>query len=130
MGFTYTHHDPILNKKNRKIISNSARQGFIINLSANSLSHADNLFDTKCGPVVALLPSDQLTITKTPKRRKVVICPAITKGATCVECKLCARPRNFIIGFPAHGPKASLVTEPKRKLTWISRILKRLWKKF
>ena len=46
----------------------------------------------------ALLP--QLT----PAGRRIAICPATYTDATCKSCGACARPRDAVIGFPAHGP--------------------------
>lgn len=36
----------------------------------------------------------------------VVPCPAETRGATCVECRLCLRPTGPTIGFAVHGRSA------------------------
>jgi hypothetical protein len=104
-GFTFTHYDVIDNRRNKQLVAFANRTGFTINLSANNLEHADQLADTRAGPVATVLPSDQTTNTVTPRGRKVVICPAISRpGVTCLSCQLCARAsRNVIVGFPAHG---------------------------
>lgn len=100
-GFTFTHNDPILYPENIPILLKANRNGFTINLSGNNLNHADRLFDTQCGPVTVVLRSDTRTNLYTPKKRKVVICPAFTRpGTQCADCKLCTRQRDFIIGFP------------------------------
>jgi len=58
-GFTYTHkHHKV---KNFAIIRNANRKGFTVNLSANSPKQADFLADQACGPVVTVLPSNQLS---------------------------------------------------------------------
>ncbi len=107
-GFTYTHHhvtgrDSIADL-NRIAIRRANDHGFTVNLSANNLHHADELADTNAGPVVVVLPSDQVTNTETPKGRRVVVCPATKRDdITCATCKLCARQRTTIVGFPAHG---------------------------
>ena len=102
MGFTYTHKTNSI--RNLRIIRETNARGFTINLSANNLEHADQLYATKSGPVAVVLPIEQMTNTKTRGGHKVVICPAITRDdVTCEKCKLCARQRDFIIGFPAHG---------------------------
>lgn len=103
-GFSYTHFDVLRNKVNRKIVRAANDNGFTINLSANNLDHADELFEANCAPVTVVLPSDQMENTRTPDGRKVVVCPArVKEGVTCANCALCARKRDFIIGFPALG---------------------------
>jgi hypothetical protein len=39
----------------------------------------------------------------TPAGRRIAICPATYSGATCKTCGACARVRDAVIGFPAHG---------------------------
>ena len=39
----------------------------------------------------------------TPAGRRIAICPATYSDATCKRCRACARPRDTVIGFPAHG---------------------------
>ena len=113
-GFTYTHHDPVLNAA---AIRNANRAGFTINLSANNLAHADTLVRQNIAPVTVVLPSDHKEkVTYTPGGVKVVTCPAeVEKGITCQRCQLCADPaRYYVIGFPAHGTgkrKASIIAE-------------------
>ena len=76
----------------------------MVNLSGNNLAHADDLYDKGIAPVTTVLPSTQLTNTTTPKGRKVVVCPAVIKDdVSCQSCGLCARLRDAIVGFPAHG---------------------------
>jgi len=54
--------------------------------------------------VTTVLPETQTTNTTTPKGRKVVVCPAtIRDDVSCASCQLCAKMRDAIIGFPAHG---------------------------
>ena len=105
-GFTYTHKS--MTTDNRQAIREANEGGFTINLSANNLTHADELTDLDIGPVVVVMPRDAVN-TLTPAGRKVVICPAETRDdITCETCQLCARrDRNgIIIGFPAHGSGA------------------------
>ena len=105
-GFTYTHHD-MSKSENRAIVQKSNKNGFTINLSGNTLDHADKLQALNIAPVVVVVPIDQVTNTVTPKGNKVVICPAAidtTDKVSCKTCKLCAiADRKTIIGFPAHG---------------------------
>jgi hypothetical protein len=103
-GFTFTHYDVLTNFANRAAIEEANKNGFTINLSGNSLAHADELADLRIAPVTAILPAGTRQNTKTPKGRTVVICPTNTHGVTCAECGLCARSsRSTIIGFPASG---------------------------
>lgn len=102
-GFAYTHY-PTLEPANARAIARANAQGFVINLSANNLAHADELSRLKIAPVVTLLPADQLTHTTTPEGRHVSICPATTRDdVSCATCGICATHRRAIIGFPAHG---------------------------
>lgn len=123
-GFTYTHYSPLV-AGNADAIEQANKQGFTINLSGNSLAHADQLANLNIGPVVAVLPIEyerqakgkEYTESleayrsrtnngtlKTPQGRKVSICPATYRDdVTCATCGLCARLRDVIVGFPAHG---------------------------
>ena len=101
-GFAFTHYEPT--GDNADAIKSAVAEGFMVNLSANNLEHADELADLGVAPVVTLLPADQTKPLKTPQGRLVAICPAVTtKGMTCARCGICAKPRKAIIGFPAHG---------------------------
>ena len=103
-GFTYCHYDVLYSSHNRNVIEQMNKMGFVVNLSGNSLDHADKLADLDIAPVTTVLPSDQMTNTVTPAGRKVVVCPAVIRDdVSCETCQLCARQRDFIIGFPAHG---------------------------
>ena len=112
-GFTYTHK-PVSGAHNRNLVHLANASGFTVNLSGNTLAHADALADSGIGPVVVVLPANQTRATKTPAGRHVAICPAtISDSVTCATCGLCAlASRKSIIGFPAHGAskrKASAV---------------------
>lgn len=102
-GFTYTHK-PMTSISNREAVAHANQSGFTVNLSANNLDHADELADLGIGPVVCVLPSEQKENLTTPKGRKVIVCPAtIRDDVSCMTCGLCARLRDAIVGFPAHG---------------------------
>jgi len=102
-GFTYTHK-PMSDPDNLASVAYANAAGFTVNLSANNLAHADDLADLGIAPVVTVLPADATDNTVTPKGRKVVICPAtIRDDVSCATCGLCARLRDAIVGFPAHG---------------------------
>jgi hypothetical protein len=112
-GFTYTHK--YYKRGNLKLIKAANDAGFVVNLSANSPAHADELADTGAGPVVCVLDQNTTRNTTTPAGRKIVVCPATVRDdVTCSTCGLCARSsRSVIIGFPAHGTS-------KRKASAIS----------
>lgn len=103
-GFAFTHYDPT-DKANARAIKYANLKGFAVNLSANSLEHADKLYSLGIAPVVVLLPADQTKALKTPGGRHVSVCPAsVRDDMTCARCGICAvNDRKAIIGFPAHG---------------------------
>ncbi len=108
-GFTYTHK-PCLGDSNQGTANRAAVRfanghGFTINLSANSLGHADTLTALDAGPVVAVVPSDFPDRGVTPAGRRVVVCPAQRiPGMSCDRCRLCSlADRPFIVGFRPHG---------------------------
>ena len=103
-GWTYTHYPVLTSKHNAQVVKHMNDKGFVVNLSGNNLNHADALYYLGIAPVTTVLPADQMTNTTTPKGRKVVVCPAVVKDdVACVDCQLCARMRDAIVGFPAHG---------------------------
>ena len=103
-GWTYTHYNVLDSDYNANVVKHMVMNGFVVNLSGNSLDHADKLADLDIAPVTTVLPSDQMTNTVTPAGRKVVVCPAVTRDdVSCEDCQLCARLRDVIVGFPAHG---------------------------
>ena len=106
-GYTYTHY-PMADTDNRVSVEWANLQGFTINLSANNLTHADNLADLGIAPVVTLLPADQVSNTVTPDGRTVIVCPATyKKRVTCESCGLCQKQGDDLIkGFPVHGSKS------------------------
>jgi hypothetical protein len=108
-GFTYTHK-PVegsgnVATSNRAAVRHANQSGFTINLSANSLSHADRLADLDAGPVVAVVPENAPDTMQTPAGRKAIVCPAQQRDdITCATCQLCSRAnRSVIIAFRAHG---------------------------
>ncbi len=112
-GFTYTHK-PLRLKRERAAIAAANAAGFTINLSGNTLRHADRLAELGIGPMVVALP---LTVQGnvrvfTPAGRRVVVCPATYReDTTCLSCQLCqVATRNVIVGFPAHGGRKRLAS--------------------
>ena len=105
-GFTYTHHDVLGNAFNRHIVNRMNQQGFTVNLSANDLTHADQLKALNIGPVVTIMPEDCEKVTKTPAGNTVVQCPATYNDSIqCSTCGICQKQREAIIGFPVHGSR-------------------------
>jgi len=108
-GFTYTHKpcegDSNMHTSNRAAVRHANANGFTINLSANSLAHADRLVELDAGPVVSIVPQDTPATFATPQGRKGIICPAQQRDdITCADCQLCSRVnRSVIIGFRPHG---------------------------
>ena len=113
LGYTYTHYSPLGNtryaKLNRQAIKAANKNGFTINVSAESLEQADRILDLNIGPVVLTVASNAQNTT-TKKGRKVVICPAQKSNTTCGQCKLCAKSdRKVIVGFRSHGFRSKQV---------------------
>ena len=108
-GFTYTHHriegSDAVSRSNWASIDKANTNGFTVNLSANSLDHADTLAELQAGPVVSIVPIDHPKLSFTPAGRPVVICPAVTSDdVTCSNCGLCQNQnRRSIVAFPVHG---------------------------
>jgi len=116
-GFTYTHK-PLegngnLEAGNRASVRWANANGFIVNLSANNLAHADKLANLDCGPVVCVVPQDTANVFYTPQGRKGIVCPAQQRtDITCAKCGLCQKAnRTVIIGFTAHGASARKVDQ-------------------
>jgi hypothetical protein len=122
--------DPVA-AANRELIAAAVGAGFTINLSADNPEQADRLAALGIAPIVTVLPRiyarkavrrrfkrqrdvwgetigefrDRIADlpTRTPTGRRIAICPATYSAATCKTCGACARPRDAVIGFPAHG---------------------------
>ena len=107
VAWTYTHK-PVLGPRYaaaRDAIRDANANGFTVNLSANTLRHADMLADLAIAPVVVVLPADAPDKVHTPAGRVVQVCPEQTgKLPNCAACGACAAAgRRAIIGFRAHG---------------------------
>ena len=109
-GFTYTHKPPTGDNLSALRAANSA--GFTVNLSANSVAHADQLASLGL-PVAAVVPQDSPDRFMTPEGNRVVICPAQrVEGLSCDKCRLCAKAdRGFIVGFKPHGAASQAVNQ-------------------
>jgi hypothetical protein len=128
----YTHKP--LSKRNKRILKEAAKNGFQVNLSADSLKEADELAKKAEMPVVVVLPeeygratnkgewSEDLSSyrarmtglpTTTPGGQKIAVCPATYTDVTCGECLVCATKRkDVVVGFPAHGSQ-------RKKIGWL-----------
>jgi len=123
-------NDPVV-VENRRLIAAAIMGGFTINLSADNAAHADRLAKLGIAHVVTVLARayarkavrhrfkrrrDEWAETigewrdrtaslprYTPAGRRIAICPATYSDATCKSCGACARVRDAVIGFPAHG---------------------------
>lgn len=115
-GFTYTHKpvcgSGLTESSNRGLIAGIMDRGFVVNLSADGLEHADALAELGVAPVVVVVPKSAGAIVKTPAGRRVVVCPALKRvDVTCETCQLCAQGRRTcIVSFPAHGALAARVS--------------------
>lgn len=113
-GWTYTHYDPT-DSHNREVIAEmNSKPGMTVNLSADSLSEADEYFGLDIGPVCVILPKDAETRgNKTPAGLPIVTCPAQTNDdMSCDRCKLCqVRDRKSIVGFLAHGTASKRLSQ-------------------
>lgn len=101
-GFTYTHKP--MTAANMAAVKAANDSGFTVNLSANNLTHADELAALAIAPVVTVLPEDYArkerrigkktqwaeTVeqfrarlaalpTATPQARRMVVCPATSR---------------------------------------------------
>lgn len=104
-GYTYTHY-PLNTEKERQAVKRANDGGFTVNLSANNLLHADELYDLNIGPVVSITNQEPVKgITFTPNGRPMIHCPATyQKGMTCQKCGICQKSnRKFGILFHVHG---------------------------
>src|SRR4029077_1257565 len=117
--------------ENRRLLASAVKAGFTINLSADNPAHADRLAELGIAPVVTVLARayarravrhrfkrrrDEWAETigewrdrtaslprHTPAGRRSAICPATYCVDTCQSCGACARVRDAVTGFPAHG---------------------------
>lgn len=100
VGYTYSH------KKSPKALAtiqeNNKKPGLFVNISCDTLAECDKP-ELSGFPLTVVVSQDTPKVSTTPKGQKVVICPNQTVNLTCAECKLCAKPRDYIIGFRAHG---------------------------
>src|SRR5712675_1005095 len=122
--------DPVA-VENRRLVAGAVKAAFMVNLSADNPARADRLAGLGIAPVVTVLARtyarkavrhrfkrrrdewaetisewrDRTTSLSryTPAGRRIAVCPATYSDATCKSCGACARVRDAVIGFPAHG---------------------------
>jgi hypothetical protein len=122
----FTHKPPT--DENIETLKLARDLGFSVNLSANNVSHADELAHHGLN-VVVVLPDNygkgkdetkteyRARLNELPKHtpggRRIAVCPATYTDTNCLQCGACARPgeRGAIIGFPAHGTKKKQVSQ-------------------
>jgi len=102
-NIAFTHYD-MGDEHNRNLVKEANNKGFTVNLSANSLDHADELVRYNVGPVVTIAPADTKDKIVTKDGNTAVVCPHMTHGVTCEDCGLCSHAeRKTIVMFPVHG---------------------------
>lgn len=107
-GFTMSHkHDfTVLRMVN-------AYGGLVVNVSADNLEQADELWGEGL-PLTVVLPHDAYhKNVRTRKGRTVVVCPAQRfDHISCATCQLCAEgKRKSIVGFLAMGDQRKAISE-------------------
>ena len=115
-GFTYTHKPAT--RDNVTAMHDATRAGFTINLSADNAAAADDLAAHGL-PVVVVIPADAPKVTRTPRGRQIVQCPAEnTDRVTCSNCGLCAiADRPYLIGFKPKGARRRAVNQLAKETT-------------
>ena len=118
----YTHHHTIKDKNGKNKVSrynlNRIKEanelGFTINLSADTIDQAKQLYNKTKLPTAVSLPVTKNKYKKLSKDKqadykkellkdKIVICPEQTHDVKCIDCKLCNKSdRKVIIGFLEH----------------------------
>jgi hypothetical protein len=84
--------DAAIARANREAVRLANDRGFVVNLSADNLSEADELAALNVGAVVVVLDAEegQRHDVTTPAGRKVATCPATYRdNVTCQSCGLC-----------------------------------------
>lgn len=78
---------------------------YVVAASADTSEDAATAIRAGWAPVMVTPPADSpgSRIGATIAGRRVVECPASSRGRSCVECRLCARSARAIVGFVAHG---------------------------
>ena len=103
-----------LSRYNLNRIKEANELGFTINLSADTIDQAKQLYNKTKLPTAVSLPITKNKYKKLSKDKqadykkellqdKIVICPEQTHDVKCIDCKLCNKSdRKVIIGFLEH----------------------------
>ena len=113
-AFTYSHYPRT--KHNLKAIVDANRNGFVVNLSADSLTEADELYGLGL-PLVAVVEPGWRG-TRSPAGNPVTVCPAqVMENMDCATCQLCAKgSRHAIVAFEAHGARKKTVIKISKEI--------------
>ena len=98
----YTHHT--IDSELLETIAEAKRFNLVINISADSPRQAARIKREQPSlDVVTVLPMSAPNV-QAVEGIKIVACPAEkTERINCSNCMLCAKERNYVIGFRAHG---------------------------
>lgn len=97
----YTHHLPT--GDNIRALAN-VRHTMHVNVSCDSVQDIKSVLNAGLSAVTYTSSGDTRK-TWTDAGIKYVTCPnqSTKKAPTCAQCRLCARPRDYVIVFRAHG---------------------------
>ena len=105
-GYTYTHNRLDIGE-NISLLKTANKQGFTVNISTESEAAADNAVLNNLPTVIVVKSTEARRTWLTKNKNRILVCPAQTNGANCIDCQLCQhRPKNLIIAFKAHGNQA------------------------
>ena len=108
-GYTYTHNRLDVGE-NISLLKTANKQGFTVNISTETEAAADNAVLNNLPAVIVVKSTETRRAWFTKNKNKILVCPAQTSGANCIDCGLCqSRPKNLIIAFKAHGNQAKKI---------------------
>jgi len=108
-GYTYTHNRLDIGE-NISLLKTANKQGFTVNISTETETAADNAVLNNLPAVIVVKSTEKRRAWFTKNKNKILVCPAQTNGANCIDCQLCQhRPKNLIIAFKAHGNQAKKI---------------------
>ena len=108
-GYTYTHNRLDIGQ-NISLLKTANKKGFTVNISTESEAAADNAVLNSLPAVIVVKSTETRSTWLTKNKNKILVCPAQTNGANCIDCGLCqSRPKNLIIAFRAHGNQAKKI---------------------
>ena len=108
-GYTYTHNRLDIGE-NISLLKTANKKGFTVNISTETEAAADNAVLNSLPAVIVVKSTEKRLSWFTKNKNKILVCPAQTNGANCIDCQLCQhRPKNLIIAFLAHGNMLKLI---------------------